>query len=445
MSVSSRDNKASRKQRSATQRSMRRYQFLGMFVIVLLVVGLGGWAAVARISGAIIAEAIVVVESSSKNVQHLEGGIIESIEVREGDLVEAGDLLIRLDDTDTRANLEIVSGQLIELQSSQARLEAERDGSDEIVFSDEPEHAGGDPAGRRSRLGQEKIFSARKAALASQKDQLTRRIKQLEEEIGGLETQHAATLKQIGLAELELGNLQQLKKKGLVQANRVFALERDVARLQGTQGRLVADSARARGRIGETRLQIIQIDQEGLKQVLEELRDVQTRIAELLERRRQAQSRLARTDIFAPRSGVVHQLAVHTRGGVIGAGASLMMIVPQEDVLVLEARIDPQDIDHVRIGQAALVRFPVFDLRITPTLDGRVTRISPDLTPGTSGMPSYYAARIELDEGEIENLGDQRLKPGMPAESFVQTGSRTALSYLLKPLTDQISRAFREG
>jgi len=421
------------------------YLWFGMATVFLLVVCIGGWAAWASINGAVIAPATVVVETNAKKVQHAEGGIVAELLVREGDHVQAGQLLIRLDETDTRSSLAVIDAQLHELWAAQARLEAERDEAAALKFTAELMTQGTNPEIQKILSGQTKLFVARQKAVLGQKDQLYQRIAQLDDEIAGLEAQKASKQKQISLISQELDGLVDLKKQGLVQINRVLALEREGARLEGELGQLVADVARARGRIGETKLRVIQIDQDAIKEVLTDLRDNQGRIAELIERRIAAKAHLARTEIRSPRSGYVHQLALHTIGGVIQAGEAVMEIIPERDVLVLEALVEPQDIDQVEVAQIAVVRFSAFDQRNTPELNGEVARVSADLVRDGAAGTSYYSVRIKLGPDEIAKLGDKPLKPGMPAEAFIQTGARTAISYLLKPLTDQIVRAFREN
>ena len=426
------------------QNSVKTYQRLGVLLVFLLVVCLGGWAAWAQISGAVIAQATVVVETNSKKVQHLEGGIVSEIHVRNGVYVEAGELLVRLDETETRAGLAIVSAQLNELQARQARLEAERDMAERITFPNDLTGISKKQGVTKILSGQITLFEARRKARAGKKEQLNQRILQLDEEIRGLKAQQDSKEQQVELIGNELEGLLQLREKELVPVTRILSLQREKARLEGERGQIVADIARTKRRIGETKLSIIQIDQDLQTEVLSELRDAQTKIAELLEQRVAAEARLKRTKIDAPRSGYIHQLDVHTIGGVVTAGEPLMLIVPKSDTLVLEAQVEPQKIDQVRGGQTAIVRFSAFDQSTTPELNGEVFRVSADLTQTSDDVPAYYTVWIRLATSELQRISDQDLKPGMPAEVFIQTGNRTALSYLLKPLTDQIKRTFRE-
>ncbi len=433
------------KKRMSTTGSLRKFQIFGLVVILLLVGGMGGWAAYASVAGAVVATAQVVVESNSKKVQHLEGGIVSEIMVRDGDLVSAGDIILRLDDTETRAGLGIINAQLNELQARMARLEAERDEAEGLLFPDELLAQKSDDKIARIMAGQEKLFSSRREAKQSKKEQLGQRVEQLTEEIQGLEAQRVSKEEQSRLIKLELEDLNKLLEKKLVPVSRVLALQREAARLEGERGQLIADAARARGRIGETKLAILQVDQDARTEVLSELRDGQARLSELQERRLAARSRLKRIELTAPRAGYVHDLQVHTVGGVISAGEQVMMIVPEKDSLMVRAKVNPQDIDNIKVGQETVVRFPAFNARVTPELKAKVEGVSADITSGNPQEPPYYAVRVRLMEGEVAKLGDQKLKPGMPAEAFIQTPERTVLSYLLRPLTDQIMRAFRES
>ncbi len=428
----------------STASEIRTYYILGLFLISLLIFGLGGWAAWASINGAVIAQATVVVESNIKKVQHAEGGIVSEIYVKDGEYVKVGQFLVRLDETETRANLSIVNAQLNELQARQARLEAERDNAKEVQFPKELKEQNSDPEILKILNGQRHLFQARRDTNKGKKEQLKQRIGQLKDEIKGLEAQQKSKEKQVKLIGEELSALKILREKELVPISRVLVLEREAARLDGERGEHIAAIARAKGQIGETNLRIIQIDQDAQTEVLTDLRDAQTKIAELLERRIAAHEKLKRTEIRAPKSGIVHQLNVHTIGGVITASEPIMMIVPKQDKLILEAQVEPQSIDQIKVAQKAVIRFSAFDQRTTPELNGEVAHVSADLTRPTTDTPPYYVVHIKLPKQELKRFGKRKLKPGMPAEVFIQTGARTALSYLLKPLTDQIMRTFRE-
>jgi HlyD family secretion protein len=429
---------------SATRRSMRRHLVAAIVVVSVLVVGVGGWAATAVISGAVVASGSVVVDSNVKKVQHPTGGIVGELRVRDGDRVHAGDIVVRLDETVTRANLAIVTKGLGEMMARKARLGSERDGLDTITFPAQLLAEADDPDRAAAMDSERKLFNLRKTARSGQKAQLRERIAQLGEEITGLAAQQNSKAKEIALIERELAGVRELWKQNLVQLTRLTALEREAARLDGERGQLVAASAQAKGKIAETALQILQIDQDIASDVAKELREVDGKIGELVERKVAAEDQLKRTDIRAPQDGTVFQLAVHTIGGVITAGDPIMLIVPEADNLSVEVKVNPQDIDQLQLNQKAILRFSAFNIRTTPEIEGVVTRISADTTTDQRTGQSYYTVRIAMAADQIERLGEVKLLPGMPVEAFMQTRDRTMLSYLIKPLHDQFLRAFRE-
>jgi len=411
---------------------------------LVLVIGVGGWAATAVISGAVVASGSIVVDSNVKKVQHLTGGIVGELRVRDGDRVRAGDIVVRLDETVTRANLAIVTKGLDELTARKARLESERDGSDTIIFPAQLLAGAGDPDRAAAMDSERKLFNLRRTARNGQKAQLRERIAQLGEEIAGLTAQQNSKAKEIALIERELAGVRELWKQNLVQLTRLTALEREAARLDGERGQLIAAAAQAKGKIAETTLQILQIDQDIASDVAKELREVDGKIGEFIERKVTAEDQLKRIDIRAPQDGTVFQLAVHTIGGVITAGDPIMLIVPDADNLSVEVKVNPQDIDQLQLNQKAILRFTAFNVRTTPEIEGTVTRISADTSTDQRTGQSYYTVRIAMAADQVERLGDVKLLPGMPVEAFVQTGDRTMFSYLMKPLHDQFVRAFRE-
>jgi HlyD family secretion protein len=429
---------------SATRRSMRRHLVAAIVVVSVLVVGVGGWAATAVISGAVVASGSVVVDSNVKKVQHPTGGIVGELRVRDGDRVHAGDVVVRLDETVTRANLAIVTKGLGEMMARKARLESERDGLDTITFPAQLLAEADDPDRAAAMDSERKLFNLRKTARSGQKAQLKERVAQLGEEITGLAAQQNSKAKEIALIERELAGVRELWKQNLVQLTRLTALEREAARLDGERGQLVAASAQAKGKIAETALQILQIDQDIASDVAKELREVDGKIGELVERKVAAEDQLKRIDIRAPQDGTVFQLAVHTIGGVITAGDPIMLIVPEADNLSVEVKVNPQDIDQLQLNQKAILRFSAFNIRTTPEIEGVVTRISADTSTDQRTGQSYYTVRIAMPADQIERLGEVKLLPGMPVEAFMQTRDRTMLSYLIKPLHDQFLRAFRE-
>jgi HlyD family secretion protein len=430
--------------RRTAQSSLRRHLGLGLGIAVILTAGVGGWAAVAEIAGAVIAQGTLVVDSNVKKVQHPTGGVVGELHVRDGDYVTTGSLLVRLDETVTRANLSVVLKSLDEHAARQARLEAERDDEDALTFPEALSTRDADPTISRLLAGERRFFDLRRTARTGQKSQLAERIQQIEEQIRGLEEQIVGKAREIELVNIELKGVRDLWRMNLIQISRLTALERDAARLVGERGALVSAIAQARGKITETRLQVLQIDQDLRSDVSKELADIRAKTSELTEKRVAAEDQLMRIDIRAPQDGRVHQLAVHTVGGVIGPAEAIMLVVPGSDTLTVEARIAPHDIDQVRVGQTALLRFSTFNQRTTPEINGEVDRVSPDITQDQKAGTSFYTVRITLPERELARLSGFKPVPGMPVEAFIQTGERTAISYLIKPISDQLMRAWRE-
>jgi len=424
-----------------TLRSIRWHLAAIVAAVVLLLGGAGLLGANTDLSGAVIASGSLVVESNVKKVQHPTGGTVGELLVREGAKVREGDILLRLDETVARANLAAIRKNLWELSARQSRLEAEREGADGVAFTDEL-LAATDEAARRILSGERKLFVTRGEALRGQKAQLRERVGQLSDEIRGQAEQTEAKDEEIRLVQQELAGVRDLREKKLIPITRLTVLERDAARLRGERGQLIAATAQTRGKISELELQMIQIDQNLRSDVGKELADIRAKSAELTERRIAAEDLLNKLDIRSPQTGVVQDLSVHTRGSYVAPGEQIMLIVPEADRLVVEARIAPHDIDQVQAGQDAMLRFPNFNQRTTPEMDGIVIRLSPDVTrDAKSGLP-YYLARIRIS---AEHLGpEMRLVPGMPVDAFIRTHERTLISYLMKPLTDQAKRAFRE-
>ena len=424
--------------------AIRRYTIAGAAVVLFLTCGVGVWAGTMHIAGALIAPGTIVVDSNVKKVQHPTGGVVGEVRVHDGDRVETSDLLVRLDDTVTRANLAIVTKGLTELEARKARLAAERDRADSIKFPDDLLQRVDDPEVAQVLAAEKKLFELRRAARDGQKAQLRERIDQLAKEIAGFTSQQVSKEKEITLIERELGGVRDLFQKNLVPITRVTALERDATRLDGERGQLVASIAQAKGKVAELNLQIIQVDQDASSEVAKEMRETEGKIGEFVERKVAAADQLKRTDIRAPQAGTVFQSTVHTVGGVIPAGEPIMLIVPDAEKLAVEARVNPQDIDKVQVTQTAVLRFSAFDTRTTPEIVGKVTRVSADTSTDQRTGSSYYTIRISLERDQTARLGNVKLVPGMPVDAFVQTGERTVISYLMKPLSDQIVRAFRE-
>lgn len=430
----------------SSRRSIRRHLIVGGLVGGLLVVGLAQWARTAELGGAVIASGIVVVESDVKKVQHPTGGVVGEINVGDDDYVQAGDIVVRLDDTQTKASVAVFSKSLDELRARQARLEAEVNASDSIEFPDELlARERTDPELAHILGGERKLFSFRLEARAGQKAQLREHISQLKEEIKGLAEQIEAKTEEIALIKEELQGVLELWEKKLIPFTRVTSLKRDAARLDGERGQLIASKASTGGKIAEVELKIIQVDDDARSEVAEELSDVRAKIAELAERKIAAEDQLKRVDIRAPQAGRVHELAIHTIGRVVEAGETIMLIVPDQGALSIEAKVSPNDIDQLDPDQPVVMRFSAFSQVTTPTINGSVKWVSADVTHDERTDTSYYVVRIAVPDEELERIEGFKIVPGMPVETFIQTGTRTALSYFLKPLTDQVTRVFRDS
>ena len=435
-------NQAGNARRSPALASLRRYYLLGLIGIATLFGGVGAWAAIFEISGGVIAPGSVVVEGNTKKVQHLEGGIVKEIAVSNADLVEMGQVLIRLDDTDVRAQLQITQAQLEEMRARQSRLVAEREGRDRFTF--EPRPADAAPGASDIWLGQARLFTARFETRTGREKQQYERISQLEEVTRGLDAQRASKEKQLRLIKEELEGVLELEQKQLVTKTRVLALQREETKLEGERGQLIAEMAKTNVQVSETRLAIAEARQAFLSEVLAELREVEGKIAELAEREAAVKSRLRRMAVIAPQSGLVHKLTANTVGGVIAAGEVVMEIVPQQERLMVDAQIDPNFIEQVRAGQTALLRLTAFDHQLTPELEGFVVSVSADVRQDNPQSPRYYSARVSIKDGQLTKLRGGKLVPGMPVELIIKRIDRTVLSYLAKPIVDQLSHVFRE-
>jgi HlyD family secretion protein len=416
--------------------------FAGFTLSFLLVAGAGGWASTAKLSGAVIAQGSVAVDQNLKSIQHRDGGIISEIGVREGDFVEAGQVLLRLEDAQTRAELSITQAQLVELATRKARLLAERDGLSAIEFPTELDL--GHPETRFLVNGEVRLFKGNLMNRESQKQQLELSIDQIGEEIKGLESQRTSKTYEISLVEEEYAKLKALADQKLLERNRLYTSERDTARLRGELGEVDAAIARARTRMSEIRLQVIAIDENARTEAQRELTVVETKMSELEDRRMATADRLSRTAIRAPISGTVNELNIHTIGGVITPAEVMVTIVPEDAKLNVQIKLDPTSIDQVSTGQKARLRLTALNQRTTPELEGTVSYVSPATTRDPATGQSYYIGDVDISKDELSKIGDSRLIPGMPVEVYVTTAERTALSYLMKPLTDQFNKAFRE-
>jgi HlyD family secretion protein len=421
----------------------RRPLTVGLVSAVLLVFGVGGWAAATEISGAVIAAGKLVVDTNVKKIQHPTGGVVGELLVKEGDQVKQGDVLLRLDGTQARSSLAVVNKALDELAARQARFEAERDSATTLAFAPELTQRKADPEVAALMAGEKRLFEIRHTAREGQRAQLREQIKQLQRQIEGVEAQEAAKGKEIKILATELESVRILWKQNLVQISRVTALERDAARLEGERGALIAAIAQNRGKVAELELRIHQIDQDLSTEVGKELAEIRAKRAELTERRVAAEDQLRRIDLVAPQSGRVFQRTVNTVGGVIQAGEPAMLIVPESDSLMIEAKVPSHEIDQVKLGQGAVLRFAAFNQPTTPELDGEVVHIAADVTQDDKMSEPYYSVRIRVRDGELGRLAGLQLLAGMPVEAFIQTTPRTVASFLVKPLGDQLARAFR--
>ncbi len=415
---------------------------VGLFLGLALFGGIGGWAVTAPLSGAVISQGVVVVEDSLQNIQHRDGGIVSLIAVREGDVVRQGQILFRLQDAQTQAELAIVRTQIMELTARRARLSSERDGLAGIVFpsgydSDHSEEF-------QIAQGEVRLFTGQRTTRESQKQQLELSIDQISKEVVGLEGQYASKLEEIDLVEAEYQRTKLMTDRKLAELSRLYTIERERARMKGELSELVAAMARAQTRISEIRLQILSIDETSRTDAQRELGEVGTRLSELNERAIALEDRLSRIEVRAPTAGIVNELNIHTVGGVVAPGETLMTLVPQDSALSVEIRLQPISIEQVSEGQAARLRFSAFNKRTTPELKGVVAHVSPATTRDPATGEMYYQGRVTIPAEEMARLGDSVLLPGMPVEVLVTTGDRTFASYLLKPIVDQFAHAFRE-
>ena len=409
------------------------------FFATALVVGCGGWAAQARLTGAIISQGKVTVKKQVKQVQHRDGGIVGAILVDNGDRVKAGDAIVRLDDTQTRAELGVIRSQLSELLGRGARLRAERDEAPDVAFDNGFALV---EATASIADGERRLFAANRATRDAQRDQFKSQIEQYEEQVRGLSAQLASNGAERTIVADDLARLMPLVRRQLVESSKTRAMERDLARSDGLNGEIASNIARVKGQISEARLKIIELDQKTRTDAQRDLRDVDGRIAELQERAVAASDRLTRMEITAPIAGTVNDLKIHTVGGVISPGETLMTVVPEGEDLVVEARLAPTDIDQVTIGQAVRLRFSAFNQRTTPEIDGTVETVGAAATLDQATGQTYYLSTITITD--TTGLSGKHLVPGMPVEVFVTTGERSALSYLVKPFTDQMQKALKE-
>lgn len=417
---------------------------VGNLVVFGCVGGLLLLSAMLSISGAVVASGVVNVEHNYKVVQHLDGGIVDKILVKNGDRVKAGDVLVRLDETVARANLAVTIGRLNDALILQARLEAERDRKDAMALPASIDETKADADLSRIIATQRAMFDARRTSRLGEQGVLRQRFEQLENDVRSLEAQHKSRERELEIAAKELKGLVPLYEKGFVNQGRIGPVQREVTRLEGEVSRLVSDIAKAKGAVAEVELKIAQSEKDFTQSVVDELRKAQSSVAELVETRTALEDKLRRTVIRAPRPGRVHALAVHTEGGVIQPAGQVMQIIPEDERLIIDAQIATADVDKVRKGQTGIVRFPAFNARTTPRLEIRVVSVSPAQVTDAQGR-SFFTVQVELAADQLASLGSgHELVPGMPAEVYIETEQRSILSYFVKPLADALSRAFRE-
>lgn len=419
-------------------------RMIGFGIITLVFGVLIGWSYLAPLDSAAYAPGFVTVENYRKTIQHLEGGIVKSIHTKDGDLVKQGDLLIVLDDTQFKAQLEILDAQYIASLALSARLEAERDNKTDIKFDAYLSERGNDPEVKDVMRIQEQIFTSRSAARVGETEVLKQRIEQLREQVNGLKQQQKSDRKQIQLFDEEIVEFKALLKKGFTDKTRMREMERRVAELEGDVAKNTSGIVAAKIKIGETKLEIIQIENNHQLEVAEQLSQTVTKINDLQERRLAIQDKLSRTNIVAQNTGMVIGMTAHTIGGVVAPGKPILEIVPQGENLIIEAQVSPTDIDRVQTGLISEVRFSAFNSATTPIIEGEVTMVSADsLTDSNTGMP-YFLAHIKVTPKGYENLGELKLLPGMPADTLIKTGERTLFEYMTKPIKDAFFRAFKE-
>ncbi|MBO6550241.1 MAG: HlyD family type I secretion periplasmic adaptor subunit [Rhizobiales bacterium] len=432
---------------TSLKRSLNHHLWAGCLLAGLLIGGIGGWATFASLQSAVIAPGTVVVQSNKQQVQHQDGGIIAKINVKEGDHVSVGQVLFRLDGAQLNAEQGATSKRITELEIRKHRLVAERDNAVKLAELSLNSLTVDDELLAHAKSVQDvqlKRFEKRKMVLEGRKKQLKERIIQLGQEVDGLEHIIKSKTKQLTILDKEIKALKRLKKRDLVPMSRFNTMEREKLSVKGEIGRLQADIAKARGKIAETKLQLLEQDDNFEAEALKELETVDGELAQLIEKRTAIEDKLKRLDIRSPSAGRIHELAVHTVGGVIRSGDTLLSVIPEKDELVIDARIPPFQRDRVGSDMSARIRFTAFNTRNTPELLGKVTWVSPDQTVVSETQEPFFKIRIVLNENEEKRLKGKTIKPGMPAEVMITSHERTVMSYLVKPFADQLKRAFRE-
>jgi HlyD family type I secretion membrane fusion protein len=416
--------------------------FVGVLTGAGLVFAVAGWAANAELSGAVLATGQIKVDKDLRTVQHLDGGIIREITVRKGDVIAADQILFKLDDTQAKAELEIIRTQLVELLSKRSRLAAEATDAELMEKAEDKFKLGVNSS--EAMIGEVRIFKSNRKARANQSKQIDLSLEQLDQEVAGYQSQIKANKGELKLVEAEFVKVSQLFKQGLADGSRVYATSRELARLKGEQGTLESNIAKSESRRNELKINLLQVTETARIDAQKQMAEIEPRISELDQRHGALNERLARMEIRAPMAGTINDLSVNTVGGVITPAQRLLTIVPENSKLQIEVRLQPGDIDQISVGQDVKIRFTAFTARETPELKGKMVFVSPATTTDESSGQIFYTGLLELNPGEAEKLNGKKLLPGMPVEAQLQTESRTALSYLAKPMIDQIQRAFRE-
>ncbi|MGC4392362.1 HlyD family type I secretion periplasmic adaptor subunit [Agrobacterium sp. M50-1] len=425
-----------------TNASILRHSTAVVVLALGLLVGLGGWAAFAKLAGAVVATGRVVVEGNSKKIQHLSGGIVSEINVAEGDRVEAGQILLRLSATVVQANLSIIENTLAQLYSRRARLRAEIAEAPSFTVTEDLAALTSSKAAKTFIDSEQNLFNSRRSALIGMKKQLGTRKDQLGDEARGLEVQVEATDSELAIVKEDVAKTDELFKKGLVTLQRLNLLKRQLSNLEGQQGQYIAARAQTVGKLSELDLQLLQLDEDRKSEVTKDLTSIEATVAEYEERLAATRDQLDRLDIRSPIAGRIYQLSVHNINGVIQPGEVLMLVVPERDELAIEANITPRDIDQIYVGQPVTVRFTAFNQSTTPDLSAQVAVVAPDLQTDSRTGASYYALRIKPDKAGMAHLPGGKLYPGMPAEVFIQTSERSVLSYFVKPFQDRLRKTF---
>jgi HlyD family type I secretion membrane fusion protein len=425
-------------------RDWKRPAMLGYLIIVLTFGVLGGWSAVARLDSAVVASGVVAMESNRKVIQHFEGGMIRQILVREGQHVQEGDVLFKLDETQSQANTDVARNQLDGMLAQEARLVSERDEQSDVTFPEELLKKADQPVVKDAIADQRKQFSERRASIKGQVDILVSRINHYEAEIEGITVERASTTKQLEFIKSELVDVHGLLEKNLVQKSRVLALERENSRLEGVVGRATADIAKAQNGIGEARLQIEQVRKKFGEEVNTQILDVRTKIADLREKVKVTADVLQRSEIRSPRTGTIQNLKVYTVGGVIRNGEPLAELIPDAEGIIINAQVSPADIDVISAGMEAEVRFSAFHGQVLPIVMGRIESVSRDRLADEQSKQPYFLARVIVDDSPLPKEVKDRISAGMSTEVVIPTGERTVIDYLVRPLRNRASTALRE-